>query len=604
MILKGRSAKRSLLLYMKSIHVRLAACLLALLTFGASFVGCTKSLSIDNTSTITSEHFSISKEQINVYRYLAGLQELSYYYEEMYLFLAYYGSAAESYIEMMDPFGTFLEYVKAGKSPAAYIHDHMAEHLPAGSFDENAYNSVTRYLAYCEGAMSEGLLDGYREAAAETVEENMKNLQSYADELDISFSRFIASYMGKGITESDIREALEIREMAALHAAHLFEIYAETATEDELKTYMSAHKEDFFTSTYRAYPLADRDMLNAVNACSSLKDAQIAILDYYINARYHRYYSMHFSGEVVVEDPTPEQTREDIRTTILAICDLTDAGEVFVDGETDSYRMAARKVVESLLGSEATAGENTETVLEAIEQLSDMEKITVQTATYVDPADENATSLDQWLFLPGRAAGDFSALLSTEVGDDQTAELTYVLYIADEILLLDQEKTCDAYCVMLTDDAVSDNGLSALGKAEKMYKELKDLRDTDTFLPRYEELINELMPGYSSEPIEMISYQKLESSAPSVAEWLYSESRKPFDMAHLRSDEQADANEDVNYYFVCFIQRNAETWLENSRDGVGYDKLETYCQDMTKQYHVKVVYDPDHTPETTESETE
>ncbi len=535
-----------------------------------------------------------------MHRYLIGVQEMSYYYEQMYLYLAYYGSASEDVIQEMDPFGTFLSYAEEGKGPAAYIHDHIAEHMPTGRFDDQAYDTVTRYIAYCEGALEEGLLEDYRQKAQDKIEKALTNLHSYADELDLSFDRFIEQYIGKSVTEDDIRKALEYREIAALHTEYLYETYMDEATDADLKAYMTAHKADFFSSEYYAYPLASREMMDLVNDCSTLEEAGLAIADYYIEANYKRCYTKFFQGEIPVEDPDPEKTRENVRLTILSLMELCDDDPVLTDDGDDSYSVATMKMVNAILASAVDEEENT--VREMLELFTEPDDMTVERVTYTDPADKKATPLSQWLFLDGRQTGDFKAI-SVQTTTDQTVTTLYTLCIAKDVLLLDTEKTCDAYYVRLTDDPVSTDGYTAFGKAERMYKELKDIRDVDTFKVRYEELLADYMPGYSTDPRELISYDSLDASAPSLAEWLYTESRKPGDMAILSPDEDDEESKYTGYYFVYFIERNQETWWEKSHSGFSYEQVDVYYEAMKKQYGVDVVYDPDYAPETTDTES-
>ncbi len=585
---KGAPPTAGLWMDMRRIWIRLIAACMALCTVMGTVAGCSEDLPIENETTIEGEHFSVSKEQLNVHRYLIGVQEMSYYYEQLYLYLAFYGSEAEDTIKQLDPFGTFLDYANAGKSPARYIHDHIAEHMPQGHFDKNTYNTVTRCLAYCEGAREEGLYEGYAEDVKPKVEENMASIRTYAEELGLSFDKFLAQYMGKGVTEADVRASLELREIAALHSTQLHETYAEGATEAEMNSYMAAHKEDFFRSYYLVYDLADKVMLEAVKGCGSMEEVRLAIADYYFDRRYDRYYEVLFEVEDAPADEDPTQTRADVYATFLSLSGLSTDEAIFTAEETDGYRKTARQLTENLLQSTIGSGEDASTVSGEIARLGKLNEWETEVADYADPYASSSSLLEQWLFLPGRREGDFTAVAVEETTEVGTSSTVYRLYIAEETMVPNPERTCDAFYVRLTDDAASAvDGLTAFGKAERMYRALEGIKDPAAFETKYRELMAKYMPGISADAREMISRDDLDASAAPLAEWLFGEERFPGDLGIFAPDED---DERGGYFLAFYIERNRETWVELSRDGVGYDKLEDYCELMTERYGIEIRY--------------
>ncbi len=619
-----------------------------------------------------SDNFKFNENIADVYRYINGQQEFSYYYQYLSMYLSLYSSYYDdtnsllSMINNMDPMGgTFVQYVAAGKSGLEYVYDHIEAYIKPsagqeGRFDEGAYSMLRQVLVYCEAARADenpDLYNTYKAEVQDDVDEQIEDMKETAKTLGVTFSSFRKRYMGDGVSEKEIREALEMQLIAAKYAEKINNefLYDKTSTEDAEK-WRDEHKADFYISSYFSINLYEKALYEDIKECMTLDEAAIAIADYYFEKNYDEQYKKYFGDtKNPVEDPNKDQTKKDIRATVLALHKLGDSKAVFTSSDTDDYKKAAYKVATGINTSTTTNKTSLKSEVEKITKRS--EKTPTETA-YVDLTDTSSTysDLQKWLFKAERKTGDFEAITTSSTSSGTTTT-SYTLYIAEDIQKWDTEKnlefTKDIFYIQLTDDTTADetkegettvsDPKTAAEKAEIMYNALKDIKDEDEFADKWAELIEQYEPSSVGGSAASIRENVTESSLSdaNLKAWVYSSLRNPGDLAILplsaedqaiedaaadKADEETDVEteteaetetetkadekdedkeeEEDDIYLVYFVKENLATWEEDAREAIASDKLAEWFEAAVVKYNVSVDYEFETETETeTKSET-
>lgn len=606
-----------------------------------------------------SDNFKLNENITDVYRYMNGQQEFTYYYQYLSMYLSMYGSSdASSTISMinsLDPMGgTFIQYVSAGKTGLQYVHDHIATYITLGRFDAGAYSTLRQVLAYCEGAKEAKLYDTYKAEIQKDIDDSIVDMKDAAKSIGVTFSTFRSRYMGGGVTEKDIREALELQMIAAKYAEKLNDDYVAGVTTEQAEEYRDSHKESFYISSYYSVNLYAADLLKLVKECKTLDEATETIARYYFGKNYDTLYETHFK-KANITDHAPETTKANVLTTVLAMNGIGNYEAVFsaADGVgTDNYRKAARNLAVSI---------NTSTATNKTSLKAEVEKITKRTNTsatqtaFVDITDTKteATDLQKWLFDGARKTNDFTTLTETsKTSTSSTATTKYTLYIAQDIMKWDTatniEKTKDIFYVKLTDDASTvTDGKTAAQKAQLMYDALKDIKDKDAFAEKFEELLEKYQPGSVSSATIQEFVSESTITDKNLKAWVYNPLRKPGDLAILPLSEEQKKVEDEaakaetetetevetetetvveteteattekettketetsassstttkkdDVYLAFFVEENDATWEETCRTSIASEKLNDWFDAALEKYNVTVNYEFETTAET------
>ncbi len=594
-----------------------------------------------------SDNFKFNENIVDVYRYIIPASTMSV--DNFCLYALYGGDSIATSMESTLPgLGRmcllFQQSVQSTGAMYAAYYSALSTSIELGYFDYAAYAQTREVMAYCEGAREAGLYDEYKKEIAGDIDEYIEAFEKTADSLGITLRSFMSRYMGDGVSKKDVRKALEYQFVAGKFAEKLQEDYENGATTDELKAFIEDNKTSFYTSSYYSVTLATKDLYDAVAKAKSLDEVKSAIVNYYFEKNYKTEYDKQFgTGDSKVEDPNADQTKADILTTILAMHKIGDATEVFTSSETDAYKKAARKVATSINSSTTTDKVSIKSLIDKIDDRTDKDPTEV---SYVDLSATTSTytDLQKWLFDSARKQNDFKALEEKKSSGSSTSSTgtttttTYTLYIAEDIMELDTEKTKVGYYLTLTDDKqeteTTDSGetvfvetesalLSAGDKAQAMYDALKGITDKDEFAEKFAELVEKYAPSTSTYYSEMLTYK----DAPSkVKDWFYDEDRKEGDLALLPLDKETDkadktdetettaeteteteaeteatteaetskpadtAKPVVKDTVAYFVEENKETWEMNSRTGVANEKRMDWLEAAYEKYNIDVDY--------------
>ena len=524
----------------------------------------------DTQTAATSNSIKLSETELDVYRFHVVQNQL--YYQYMYII---YGL-------IEDPTGGS---VKDGTMDvAAFINHMLPTYVGTDSFDSTAYDYAEHYLTYCEGAKAEGMYDKLKEESATEIEAYLTMLKESAEANDISLRKYLSTYIGKGVSESDIETAMEYYYVGTKYSDHLFEKFSGEVTAEQIDKYVEENKASFYTTDYTYYKLVNNDMKEVIEACKTADEVKVAIVNYMVNTNFDSLYKTNITDKSIEDTAGAEKTKADVVTTILVLnglagkdADGKDITAVFTDKDTDDYKKAAYTICNSI---------NTKAKTE-------LNKVLESSATWSDPTATSATELSKWLFEEGRKTSD-TKLISTSSSTGSTTT-SYTWYIVGEnVMMKDTEHTKNAYYIMLSDDATdAENAMTAAQKAEAFYKALAENKTEENF----KALVEKYAPEYTAELMERISYETMKEGNEDLANWLYEENRAKGDIINI-AVKNYSTDKVTGHIIAMFESENAKTtWELNAIDALANEAVEAWYEKAVTTYGVTVNYEPEETTE-------
>ena len=542
-----------------------------------------------------SQSIRLTENHVDVYRYHVAQNQLYYQYQYV------------QYGMMQDPTGGLISALNWT------VTDFISYMIPltvgSGDYDELAYDYAEQYLTYCEGAKEAELYDDFLAEVKPDIDEYVQGLKDMAKAGNTTFGGFLKDYMGNGVSEKDVRVAMEYYYIGAKYAEKLTDEYAGKVEDADKTEYLNNHKSDFYTSTYSSYALVNNDMAEAMENCKTIDDVKTVIVDYYMDTmkKFEDNYKSKILDKNIADIPSKEQTKADVRTTLLAELGIGENEAVFKSTDTDTYKKAAYDVVKAI---KTLASAQANLIKESASAPW------VDTAPKKDDgsADEEAskalTDFQKWIFADERKAGDYKLIKTekTTTGSDgsSTTKTTYTWYLVEETMVLDEEHTKNAHYILLTDDGedVKENKKTGEQKAKELHAALAAVeQDPDKRSAAFKEWMEKNAPGYSSELVEYISYEDMESSYKDLADWLYHKDRagKEGELVAepIKIMDTKDVKKVAGYIVAIYMGENEETWKVDATQAIAAEKLTEWYEKAVVDYGVKMDYEA---PET-EAET-
>lgn len=523
---------------------------------------------LDNAAK--SNNLKLNEKELDVYRFHVAQNQ--YYTQFMYY----------QYGLMQDTNGI----TKMFSNGADYANYMIPLTVGSGAYDATAYSYAEQYLTYCEGAMEAGLYDQYKDEVAADIDAYIEGLRETAKVNGVSFSKYLDKWIGNGVSKGDVKTAMEYYYIGIKYAEKLQKDYSDATTMEEIEKYRDDNKASFYTTTYTSYKLVNNDLKEKIEACKTVDEVKVAIVTYMVETNFESLYKTNVTDKKI-EDADKDKTKADVLTTVLALNELTEDEAVFSSEDTDDYKKAAYTICTNI---------NTKSKTE-------LAKVKESEAKWADPEATSATELQKWLFGAGRKEGDTKVIETKTTSKDsttgkETTTYSYTWYVVGEdVMVLDEEHTKNAYYILLSDDEEGTEGaMTAAQKAEAFYKALAENKTPEKF----KELVEKYAPGYSAELMERISYESIKSSNEDLADWLYEEGRNANDITNIVvKDDSKDEDKVTGHIIAMYIDENEETWKLNGRDAVAEEKLDVWYEDAVIKYNVKIDYEPETTAAST-----
>jgi hypothetical protein len=521
-----------------------------------------------------SDNYKISENELCVYKYHAAQNQF-------YMAWLYDAYGLTSY-DLSSTYGSVDVYMNYMIYQYAISYPH--------AFDEEAYAYAEQYLIYCEGATEAGVTLTDEEKAQ--IDEYMDGLQTMADYNGVSLTSYIHSWIGTGVSQSDVRKAMEIYYLGTKYAEIKSEELSDAVTDEEIDQEVSDNKSSYYTTKYTYYNLVNADLADQAKECTTVDELKALIVSYYVDQKFESLYKELITDNSITDEAGEDKTREDVLTTVLAWEELTEDEAVFTaTSDTEESSDDTDETSDSDVPANYNeAGYRIATAIDssALEQFNKIYE--TGSASYADPTGDSASDLQKWLFGDGRMAGDTNAITTTTTDsstDTTTTSATW--YLVTEVMVRDEEKTKNAYYVTLEDDDEdTEDGMTA----DEKYAALEALKDAtiEEKSAKFEEIF-----GASLQ--ESLSQSSLSDE---IGEWLYDESRQVGDFDRLvvkvTSTDSDGLSQTVNTdYVILYVSENEENYRVSARSTIAENKLSDWIDQITETYHVSTDYVADET---------
>ena len=451
-----------------------------------------------NTVLISSDNYEVDANMITYYenQVYSNLfsQYFSYYYQYFYA-----GDYEQAY--------TAAQQALSGKTLKSYY--------------SNAITTLKEVLILCEAAKAEGIaLDA----------DDMKAIDEALAQYEGQFSQIF----GAGVTEADIRKAIELQELAVKY----YDIYSEkemaAATEDEMNEFRENNKGDFYVVDYLALELSvlandykdNADGFAVAKAlvdeyaeklenATTVEEFKTAVIEYVIKTEFDKLASTEIDAAAMPDEAALEAYKQQIIDGTVALL-INGTAYDLEGGEEGSVEAAISTITTTLI---AKCDEAVKTAEQAYTEEHNHEG---EEADHEEPAAEAL-----WLSSADRKIGE---TYKTEASDD--AEYTKTVYMfAGELRLID-DMTKDVGHILISankSSAKEEELAAAKAKAEEVLS--KYLAGEKT-----EESFEALGWEYTEDSNVFYDNVVLGDMVAEFEDWLFDDARKVGDTDVVQTD--------------------------------------------------------------------
>ena len=219
-------------------------------------------------TAVKSDNYKITANELAVYEYQAALSSLAnqfWYYQ--------YGL-------MQDTMGV----TKLFDNAYDYAYAQLPMYVGSGAFAAQAYQYAQQYVVYCEGATAAGV---------KMEQEDLDELESYMEDLaatakagGMTLKTFIKTYIGTGVSEKEIRSAMEKSILGAKYAEIKNEELSDAVTEDEMLKFKDENKGSFYKNFYHSYVLVNEKLKADAEKCDTVDEMKEVIIKYMVETKF------------------------------------------------------------------------------------------------------------------------------------------------------------------------------------------------------------------------------------------------------------------------------------------------------------------------------
>lgn len=492
-------------------------------------------------------------------------------YEITGTMLSYYEGVAYSNL-FSQYYNLYYSYYFSGDAASAYAMAQQAmSQYSLNDFFDSAFASAKEILVLCEAAKTANItLD----------DEDMKSIQASIDAIG---GEYTANF-GSGVKEKDVRRALELQMLAGKYYDSYVEDTYSSVTEDEVKTYIDEHKENFYKShalkfavTLKADDysedeaafeaaklLADACFVKLENA-TSVEEFRTAVVEYIV--------SRDFDATVSAKIPADIRPQADGLAVIKEQI-LEDLVDVLVEGKTEEEIVYEKGSLEEAINNVSTTLESScASALSALEISQSFVK-------------ETSDQTILWLL---NAETEVGSTKSVNTSNDTT--YTRTVYMLTENIHVEDEDTVNVGHILV-------EARKATAKEEEIAAAKK----------KAEELLATYLAGdKTKEAFEKLAEENTDDSGvfyENVAEgdmiaefndWIFSEDRKEV-------GETAIVQTDYGFHVMYWDGEGETTATVSAKNGVVSDRYTAFLEEGEKSLALNEKYIEKHTAET-ESET-
>ena len=548
---------------------------------------------------------------------LISSDEVSWAETNIYYMQTQMGLTLYTYSDVDDENVTNEDVTTSAGLFALYMAANVENYL--GSYLDSYLESIKHYVAVAGAAKAAGVTLDADDLA--DVEETMDSFKALPETLSYkkSLAKFIKTFIGASVKESDVHEAYELMILASKYSKIVSDQYYDGITDAERIAYRDENKGDFYTAEYIGYSTEDKavaDKLKVTETADAFKQIVAkAILD-----KAYAVKIAELEKEILTESVT---TAEDLNldgtgfgalTTYAKGAEGLDAAlaEAFFNGEAkdrltvylyegedgaylvwfeeassesatvrtkffaydgfDSYDGISSFRADVYGAVLASVGEGSirypvdhdssafHSVAEKCFSVTKESTPGTSTASFTDNA--KTGSFEAWISDLSLAAGKTTVIEKTE-----NEKTTYSVYLLVSPMALDENASVNGGYLKFTDETAANDGKKAIeGK-------------TGTFLVEALQNLN------SESAVANSKFASSDFNNDTLRDWFFSADRKSGDIAILSAEEEVVNEEseeegtktETVYYLVAF--RSAmSAWESKATEGAADEKTNDWVE--------------------------
>ncbi len=529
---KSKNSKKSTDIWYKVLTVFVVAIfVVGLLIAVIKPTGIPEYISLHTNVAMESENYKVNNAQMN---YLVYSLYNNYYSQ--------YSSYGSSYLSSfgLDNTLPLSQQPYMGSSTTSWRDQLVTE----------ATTSMEQCLVYCETAIDKGEADKFKDEVKEEVEKEIEELEAAAKENNMSVSKLIKNFYGKGVTLSDIEDLMEMQALASKYATQISESF--TYVDADYDKFFSENKNDYRYADYKMYSVTaeyekdatDEEKKKAEEEASAAAEAIKAAIEggkSFTDAVYEYEQKLKEEEKKEEADNTKEEDEKDEDKSEETSAD-TKAADTTEAATTTAPADDAPAADDK--DEEKEEEKSEEELKEEIDK-----KILKEKMSYTD------NELGKWLF--GETAPAENAI--KVIGE----EGTYTVYQVVKLPYRDEYKTADMYYVSVNvdefeatadkkeedimEEAAKEMAEQFAALTNKNGEEFTKLAESIKADKGYEEM-------FISEELENLKKDSAEDalSIEKFDEWVFSDSIKDGDVKYFVSESAA--------YVFMYLNEGMDAW--------------------------------------------
>ncbi len=166
---------------------------------------------------------------------------------------------------------------------------------------DDVMQTLLECVALCDAAsVAKVTLGEEEEASVQAAIDSLNQLRS--GYMFSSLGDFLSTAIAKGLNESDVRDALELMELADKYSTQMKLSFEKGTTLADLEAFRNANPGTFFKTDYLTYAANDQEFADELLDCTTPEEFKEAILLYHFNKNYKTAYNKFTVQETVSED--------------------------------------------------------------------------------------------------------------------------------------------------------------------------------------------------------------------------------------------------------------------------------------------------------------
>ena len=464
-------------------------------------------------------------------------------------------------------------------------------------------------LIYCEAAKAMGLeLDDEEKAE---IDGFFDSLASTAATLGYPTTKaYISAMYGQGISKKDIRNTLELTQLAAKYYEQEADRILEEIKDEDVNKFFEDNKSDYYKADYISVKFdatldakdsknPTEDELKAFNddiaeakkhasaivECETVEEIEDYMLVYWFNEYYDGYYTTSVNdlkkndsttGKPTITDadlPTEDSVKEENKNKVLEAVKDAIENEKKTDDLDPMGSTAFDKVLDSVRNK-------------LISQINTkLNSLTSEGVEYSDSTDETV-----WLFDEERKEGDTKVFNSddkkAEDDDESDDSFTATAYRMIKPRYLDETLTVEFGHILISADSFDDHDHEGHDHTEedeeKIHEEAEKLAEAEA-----DRLLAEFLKGeINKDAFEALAKDKTEDGnvfyddvmpgdmVTEMNDWLFAEGRKAGDTKVIKTS--------FGYHVTYFVGEGNKVWFVESKNDYYADLMEKWTEETKK----------------------